>query len=76
MVFVAENIDVLVILVALARQEKEVNFLKPSRGNSTQKVYLSASHNKMPTCKHHVLFLHTLRGCDTPSSFYNQLKIK
>lgn len=75
-VVVAENNDVLVILIALTPEEKEIYFLKPPKTKTPQKVYSSASLNKIPKCKNHVLFLHAFTGCDTTSAFYNKTELK
>ncbi|KAL4702881.1 hypothetical protein ACJJTC_005792 [Scirpophaga incertulas] len=75
-VIVSEDIDVLVILTALANESREIYFLKPSRGKVKQKIFSSKSLEKsLPKCKEHILFLHSLTGCDTTSAFFNKGKI-
>lgn len=74
---VSEDIDVLVLLTALAPDDHEIYFLKPSRGKSVQKFFSTLSLDKtFPKCKQHILFLHALTGCDTTSAFYNRGKMK
>ncbi|KAL4710241.1 hypothetical protein ACJJTC_005414, partial [Scirpophaga incertulas] len=76
-VIVSEDIDVLVILTALANESREIYFLKPSRDKVKQKIFSSKSLEKsLPKCKEHILFLHSLTGCDTTSAFFNKGKIK
>lgn len=69
-VIVCEDIDVLVILTALAPAEREIFFLKLGKGKEARKVYSSKSLDHMPFCKKNVLFLHAISGCDTTSCFY------
>lgn len=76
-VIVSEDIDVLVILTALVKEDREIFFLKPSRGKIQQKIFSSKSLEKsLPKCKEHILFLHALTGCDTTSAFFNKGKNK
>lgn len=69
-VIVCEDIDVLVILTALAPSEREIFLLKMGRDKIARTVYSSKSLDHMPFCKKNVLFLHALSGCDTTSCFY------
>lgn len=70
-VIVSEDIDVLVILTALVDEDREIYFLKPSRGKVQQKIFSSKSlENSFPKCKEHILFLHAFTGCDTTSTFF------
>lgn len=76
-VVVSEDIDVLVVLTALAPTDRKIYFLKPSRGKVNQQIFSSKSLEKsLPACKEHILFLHAFTGCDTTSAFYNKGKIK
>lgn len=75
-VIVVEDIDVLVLLIALTPDTKEIYFLKPPRGKTPQKVYSSDSLDELPNCKENVLFLHAFTGCDTTSAFFNKGKSK
>ncbi|GFW52171.1 uncharacterized protein TNCV_2426181 [Trichonephila clavipes] len=77
-VIVSEVIDVLVILTALVNEDREIYFLKPSKGKVQQKIFSSRSLKEtLPKCKEHILFLHAFTGCDnTTSAFFNKGKIK
>lgn len=76
-VIVSEDIDILVILTALVDEDREIYFLKPSRGKVQQKIFSSKSlENSFPKCKEHILFLHAFTGCDTTSTFFKKGKIK
>lgn len=50
-VIIAEDVDVLVLLIALAPSSKKCYFLKPSRGKVVLKMYSSYSFNEYPFCK-------------------------
>lgn len=75
-VVVAEDIDVLVILMALAPDHKEIFFLKPVKNNVLQRVYSTKTMLiKYPNItKNHLFFIHAFTGCDTTSAFYNKGK--
>ena len=72
-VVVSEDTDVLVLLTALTNSEREIYYLKPSKGKIEQKVYSSRSF-KLIHCKEHILFVHVLTGCDTTSGFFKKGK--
>lgn len=60
-VVVAEDIDVLVLLMALATDDKELFFLKPLKNNALQRVYSTkTSLNQYGNVKkEHLLFIHS-----------------
>jgi hypothetical protein len=74
---IGEDIDLLVLLATLAREERDVTFIKPGRGKVPSKVYSSTKlqHN-LGDMKTHLLFLHAVTGCDTTSAPYRQGKKK
>ena len=56
-VIVSEDTDVLVLLNALAKEEKEVYFIKPGKGKTGRKIYFSKSlHTTFPKCQEHIFF--------------------
>lgn len=58
---VAGDIDVLVLLIALSPDDKELYFLKPSKNNILQRVYSTKTNIKQfPNVKKEHLFLFTL----------------
>ncbi|CAH1106702.1 unnamed protein product [Psylliodes chrysocephalus] len=75
-VIVAEYIDLLVLLTALAPNSREIFFHKPAKGKQVQQHYSSKSLDYSPCLKEHVLLLHAISGCDTTSSFYGKGKTK
>lgn len=74
-VIVGEDVDLLVILTALASSKSSIYFMKPSKGKTDQKIYSSTSF-QYPDIADHILFLHAFTGCDTTSTFFRQGKIK
>lgn len=74
-VIVGEDVDLLVILTALASSKHNIYFMKPSKGKIDQRIYSSTSF-QYPDIADHILFLHAFIGCDTTSTFFRQGKIK
>lgn len=72
---VGEDVDLLVLLTALAPAESSIYFRKPGRGKTAERIY-SASSLKYEEATKHTLFLHAFSGCDTTSSLFNQGKTK
>jgi hypothetical protein len=68
-IVVGEDVDLLILLVALVKQESEIYFAKPSHGNVKQKSYPIQSLRQLfgPITKC-ILFLHAATGCDTTSA--------
>lgn len=73
-IIICEDTDVLVILTALAPNDKEIFFIKPPRGKTNAKLYSSRSLNNHPVMKSNILFIHAMSGCDTTSAFYRKGK--
>lgn len=73
---VGEDIDLLVLLTALARAHPNVYFLKPGKGKTAQVVFSSQSLQGGEAVVDNVLFLHAFSGCDTTSAIFGQGKIK
>ncbi|KYN21449.1 hypothetical protein ALC57_06175 [Trachymyrmex cornetzi] len=75
-VVVSEDIDVLVILTALA-EDQEIYFLKPksSSGTVRKKIFSTKSlDSRYANVKKRILFAHAFTGCDTTSAFFNRGK--
>lgn len=72
---VTQDIDVLVILTALATPGKPVLFLKPKIGRAKRKVYsstiLQGQHSGIKT---YILLAHAFSGCDTTSAIHGKGK--
>ncbi|KAL7286445.1 hypothetical protein TKK_0019393 [Trichogramma kaykai] len=71
---VGQDIDLLVILVARAKNLHNIYFLKQTKDGSAN-VYSNQSF-KFPEIECILLFLHAFSGCDTTSAFFNQGKLK
>lgn len=68
---ISEDTDVLVLLVALCPDGKEIYFLKKGTNKMQQKTYSSRNLDKnFRNCKKNILFIHAFTGCDTTSSFF------
>lgn len=74
-VIIGEDIDLLVILIALSPSDKEIFFLKPGRNKVLPKMYSSRSLDKKPVLKANTLLLHAFSGCDTTSSIFGKGKL-
>lgn len=72
---IGEDIDLLVLLVAMGNSEEKVYFKKPSHGNTPEKIY-STNSFKHKDLQSYLLFLHAFTGCDTTSAPYLQGKLK
>lgn len=70
-VVVGEDIDLLVLLIGLARSLPNVYFRKPARGKIAQKLYSSQSFQYGEAIADNILFLHAFSGCDITSALYN-----
>lgn len=73
-IIIGEDVDLLVILIGLYNSPT-VYFLKPGKGNITQKIYSPMSAVDRTVAKN-ILFLHAMSGCDTTSALYNQGKVE
>ncbi|KAL4100763.1 hypothetical protein QTP88_020794 [Uroleucon formosanum] len=75
-VVVGQDIDLLVLLIALTPVENQIIFLKPGNGGNEKKIYSIQDIQKVNGIKMSILFLHAISGCDTVSCFYNIGKLK
>ncbi|KAF2902120.1 hypothetical protein ILUMI_04069 [Ignelater luminosus] len=72
-IIVGEDVDVMVLMVALTPKDKNIYLLKPGKGKNNNVIYSSATEQKRySSIKNHLLFLHAASGCDTTSSFMNK----
>lgn len=74
-VIVGEDTDLLVLLCALGKNEKNVYFRKIGRGTTASKTY-STSSFKHALLLEHLLFIHAFSGCDTVSAICGMGKKK
>ena len=74
---VGEDVDLLVLLTALAPEDRNITFLKPGRGRVPARQYSSSDLQAfLSSLKDYILFLHAASGCDTVSSCFGQGKHK
>ncbi|KAF2900916.1 hypothetical protein ILUMI_05270 [Ignelater luminosus] len=74
-IIVGEDVDVMVLIVALTPEDKDIYLLKPEKGENKNVINSSAAEQKRhSSIKNHLLFLHATSGCDTTSSFMNKRK--
>lgn len=73
---VGEDIDLLILLIALTPQKRNIYFIKPAKGKTVSKRIYSANCNLDDALKKNLLFLHAFSGCDTVSSFFQFGKLK
>lgn len=74
-VIVGEDVDLLVLLTALAPDEREIFLVKPKHGKIEKKVY-SSKQLQESGLKNSILFLHAFSGCDTTSALYKRGKTR
>ena len=78
-VIVAEDIDILVLMVSLCPPDVDIFFYKmgPAVRINHPKIYSkNCLKPEFKNCKDYLLFLHAFTGCDTTSAFYGKGKIK
>ena len=73
---VGEDVDLLVILTALAGSKHNIYFLKQGKGKTKNKLYTQASMKYGSDIKDNILFLHPFSGANTTSAFFKQGKLK
>ncbi|GBM96679.1 hypothetical protein AVEN_69287-1 [Araneus ventricosus] len=71
---VGEDIDLLVLLTALASTHSNVFYQKFGRGKTPDSYYSTTSFNHKFT--NELLFIHAISGCDTTSALFGQSKNK
>lgn len=76
-IIVGQDIDLLVLCIALAPQNKDIRFLRDAQGNIKERIYSSSdlqSSNVLQNCKETALFAHAFSGCDTTSALFGKGK--
>lgn len=73
---IGEDVDLLVLLTAKAREIPNVYFRKPGRGNKEDEFYSPQSFQYNDSIAKCILFVHAFSGCDTTSALFNQGKIR
>lgn len=72
---IGEDVDLMVLLMALTPPERQILIIKPSHGNVERKVY-SSNDLQSEGLTNSILFLHAFSGGDTTSASYRKAKIK
>ncbi|KYM97251.1 hypothetical protein ALC62_12065 [Cyphomyrmex costatus] len=73
---VGEDIDLLVLLLGLAPQSRNIFFRKPAKGKVPPSLYSPSALGCSESVANNILFVHAFSGCDTTSSFFNIGKSK
>lgn len=78
LVVVGEDVDLIVLLVALSNSyDSKLCLLKPGKGNVQDRVYdISDVQNSNGLLKKNILFLHAFTGCDSTSAIYQKGKVR
>lgn len=75
-IVVGQDIDLLVLLIALTPVENQIIFWKQGTGNTDKIMYSIQDIQKLNDMKKSILFLHAISGFDTVSCFFNFGKLK
>ena len=68
---VCDDTDILVLLITLATNANDIYLLKPGIGSKNNSVYdVQKVRTALGDMCQHLLFLHTVTGCDTTSAMY------
>lgn len=70
---IGEDVDLIVLLIALASPENNIYFLKPGKGNVEAKLFSVLKLKELPFSET-ILLLHAFSGCDTTSAIYKKSK--
>lgn len=71
---IGEDVDPLVLLVALAPKEQEIKFFKPGKGNEQGRIYSTTELEQLQFAGS-ILFIHAFGGCDTTSAIFRKGKL-
>jgi len=76
-VVMGTDVDLLILLIQLPKQDSHLYLYKPGAGKSPDKVFsISCIQQYFPEACSTLLFLHAMAGCDTTSTLYRQGKKK
>lgn len=73
---IGEDIDLLVLLTALAPKKSKIYFRKPAKGKTQEALFGPDSLKYSDCIRNNILFLHAFSGCDTTSCHFNVGKLK
>ena len=65
-VVVGTDVDLLILLIQLSKQDSQIYMYKPGNGKCPHKVFsISCIQQHLPEASSTLLFLHAMTGCDT-----------
>ncbi|GBL77341.1 hypothetical protein AVEN_41765-1 [Araneus ventricosus] len=70
-----QDVDVVVLLIALAPPESNIYFIKPDKGKVEAKLFSTRKLEKELSFPKTILLLHTFSGCDITSAIYRKGKV-
>lgn len=70
---VGEDVDLLVLLIALSPATNNIFFIKPGRGKAETQIFSSQELQQLEFSDS-ILFLHSFSGCDTTSAMFRKGK--
>jgi len=74
---VGTDVDLLILLIQLSKQDSKLYLYKPGAGKCPDKVFsISFIQQHLSEASSTLLFLHAMTGCDTTSALYRQGKRK
>ncbi|CAH1110928.1 unnamed protein product [Psylliodes chrysocephalus] len=73
---IGEDVDLLVLLIATAREILNLYLRKPGRGKKKDVFYSPQNLQHSDAVVKSMLFLHAFSGCDTKSALFNRGKIR
>lgn len=76
-VVVGTDVDLLILLIQLSKQDNQLYMYKPGAGKCPDKVFsISCVQRRLSEASSTFLFVHAMTGCDTTSALYRQGKKK
>ena len=78
-VVVGQDVDLLVLLIALTPDAMDIRMLKKGNSIVKDKFYSTKdlqNSDLVTDCKKSILFIHAFSGCDTTSAFYGKGKLQ
>ncbi|GBM68233.1 hypothetical protein AVEN_268717-1 [Araneus ventricosus] len=67
---IGEDVDLIMILIALAPAENDIYFMKPGKGKVEAKIFSTRKLQKELSFAQTNFLLHAFSGCDTTSAIY------
>ncbi|GBO14905.1 hypothetical protein AVEN_3296-1 [Araneus ventricosus] len=71
-----EDVDLTMILIALAPAESDIYFMKSGKGKVEAKIFSTRKLQKELSFAQTILLLHAFSGCDTTSAIYRKSKAR